>query len=216
MQISILDYGLGNIFSVERAIVSAGYKTPKLVNNPNEILESDFIILPGVGAFPDGIQGLQSRELLDVISEYVETGKPLLGICLGMQMLTSRGVERSATNGLNLIPGETIKIKQSKKNGFRRLPFVGWAPINYSKEGVAVRNHIREPEETENELYFVHSYHVITEDPADTKATYDYDGLKIAAIIEKNNVTGFQFHPEKSGPHGIKLLGNYINSKFKE
>lgn len=195
--IAIIDYGMGNLHSVSKAVERLGYEA-EVASDRATILAADGAILPGVGAFGDAMQHLKESQLQDVVMQYAASGKPLLGICLGMQLLFTRSEEHGQHEGLNLLPGEVIRFRGSYKvphMGWNRLRFVQHSPLLEGME--------------EGHVYFVHSYHVKPERPSDLLAVTDYEEA-VTAIVGKNNVYGMQFHPEKSGDVGMRLLGNFL------
>jgi imidazole glycerol-phosphate synthase subunit HisH len=206
----VVDYGIGNVFSVTRALKQCGAE-PVLTADPGVLRKADRVILPGVGAFKNGIEGLINNDLIDPLKEFAATGKPLLGICLGMQIFGTSSSEFGHHDGLNLIPGKTQKIPQLKSNGeIRTIPFMGWRDIdiiNREECNLSILDHIPQ----KSSVYLVHSYQFIVDDTADLLATYEYDGLAITAAVTKDNITGLQFHPEKSDKIGLAILSRFIS-----
>jgi len=203
-KICVVDYGVGNIFSVAHALEKCGAQV-KLVTYPEEILVADKLILPGVGAFGDCIAEIRKRELDSAIVEYANSGKLLFGICVGMQVMMTKSFEFGEHAGLNLIAGSVERIPDKKLNGSgHKVPYVGWAKIQMLNSNPII-NGIND-----NWGYFVHSYEVKTHNVDDLAAYYNYNGNKIAAVILKNNIIGCQFHPEKSGTMGLRLLEQFI------
>ena len=206
----VVDYGIGNVFSVMQALHKCGVE-PVLTGNPDKLRKADRIILPGVGAFKNGIQGLADNDLIDPIREFAASGKPLLGICLGMQMFGTKSLEFGEHKGLNLIPGKTEIIPQLKSDGTNRIiPSIGWRSINVCnrpRRSPSILDKIPE----KRAVYLVHSYQFIVDNPDDLLATYDYDGITITAAVKKNNVTGVQFHPEKSDETGLNIIREFIS-----
>ncbi|MDR0918237.1 MAG: imidazole glycerol phosphate synthase subunit HisH [Oscillospiraceae bacterium] len=190
---AIIDYGAGNIFSVKNALDFLGADC-KLTDNPQDIINADKLILPGVGAFPWAMKKLEESGLIEVIKE--ETlKKPLLGICLGMQLLFTKGFEFEECNGLDLIPGKVEKIDVPLI-----IPHMGWnelKPLAESKWDIK-----------DKYVYFVHSYQAVCEDKY--ISYYCEYGKKIPAMVQKDNVIGCQFHPEKSGEVGLNILRKFI------
>jgi len=203
----IIDYGLGNVRSVANALNAMDVKA-ELSNYPSTILQAPGIILPGVGTFSHGMKQLQEFGLVDVIQEFADTGKPVLGICLGMQLLFTSGDEGTAANGIGLIDGRVVSMK-ALNSDISRLPHVGWnkllRPIQASWDD-AILHDINEGEE----MYFVHSYQVIPANSANTIAEAEYEGHRFSALIRNKNVYGCQFHPEKSGAKGLKMIKNFL------
>lgn len=205
----IIDYGIGNVFSVQRSLEHCGEISTKLSSDPHEILSADRIVLPGVGAFKDGMDGLRKRNLIEPLLESIKEGKPVLGICLGMQMLSSSSYEFGNHEGLDLIPGSVVPIiNEHELKSNTKIPFIGWANLNIKKD--KSKNNILEHLNNQY-VYLVHSYHVKTDNEKHTIATYNYDNKVITAAIQNENVIGFQFHPEKSGEVGLNILRKFIN-----
>lgn len=198
----IVDYGMGNIRSVHNALVKLGC-TVTISSNLHDLRNSDALILPGVGAFGEAIANLKSRNLIEPLIHLVRNErKPLLGICLGMQLLADSSCERGMNNGLGLIPGEVRKIDVPPT---LRLPHVGWNSVQIKKRK-PLFNEIPEG----GAFYFVHSYHFHC-DSDYVAATTDY-GCEIVAAVQKDHVYGVQFHPERSQTVGLLLLANFISA----
>ncbi len=207
MNIVIVDYGMGNLFSVERALQSIGVERPKTTSDPDRLAEAEFVILPGVGAFGDGMAGLTQNGMADALRDHCNQGKPLLGICLGMQMLVEASEESPGVAGLGLIRGQVRRIDSTTENGaMRKVPYVGWAKmaVNPSWGG----SDFAWPTEmiAGESFYCVHSFQTKPVDESCTLSSYDYDGLSVTAAIARDNIIGTQFHPEKSGKKGLALL----------
>ncbi|MEY8214503.1 MAG: imidazole glycerol phosphate synthase subunit HisH [Colwellia sp.] len=198
--LSILDYGLGNIFSIKNAAEQQGFSV-NVVNSAEEILASDRLILPGVGAFQDAMLRLKNDGLDEAIREFVSVGKPLLGICLGMQLLFDESEEHGNFQGLGLIKGKVKKFP--KLNGYK-IPQIQW---NKSKLNPESRLFI--DFDTEQFFYFLHSYYVASEEENAIESKSHYCDLNYCSAIEFGNVLGVQFHPEKSGINGLKVLNNF-------
>lgn len=196
--IGIIDYGLGNLFSIHNALKSVNISS-KIITSPEQISGYDRLILPGVGAFPEGMKHLKEKGFIEILKN---TTKPILGICLGMQLLFEEGEEFCKTEGLGLIPGRVVSIEKPSKDNLK-IPHMGWNKLEIIKESSLSKSL------EGNYVYFVHSYKVFTK-TENIIAICDY-GQPITAIVEKNNVFGTQFHPEKSGDIGIRLLKNFAN-----
>jgi len=204
--IGIIDYGLGNLSSVLNAFKRINDKEDEVevFSKSEETKNYSKIILPGVGSFKAGMDLLNNKNWVPEIKNYVETGKPLLGICLGMQLLFSKSEEEGLSDGLNLISGTVNKMKIDKN---LKLPHVGWNNLINKKKHPLLEN-IKE----EIDFYFVHSYSCVPDKIEDIKAEFFY-GKNFTACVGKENVFGTQFHPEKSMPSGIVLLKNFIDWK---
>lgn len=196
-KVSIIDYGMGNLRSVQKAFESIGIY-PIITSNISEIKDSFAMVLPGVGAFPDAMANLKKLNLDEVIKKEVINGKPLIGICLGMQLLFDESEEIEATKGLGIIKGRVKKFQVDLK-----IPQIGWNNL-YIQRKCEVLNGISEGEY----VYFVHSYYADLSNQANLNAYCDY-GIKVPAVVSKDNIFGLQFHPEKSGEVGIKMLKNF-------
>lgn len=198
----VVDYGIGNVFSVCNALRASGVDA-ELTGSLSAIRDADRVILPGVGAFARAMDALNEKGLSDTLRRYVDTGRPFLGICIGMQVLMERSEEFGEHAGLGFVPGSVERIPDTAANGDHlRVPHIGWAPLHGSKNW----------EETSLSdvgnaaVYFVHSFHCVPNDPAHRIAHADYGGRKITAAIRHENILGVQFHPERSGDAGQKVL----------
>lgn len=205
MAVAIVDYGMGNLHSVSKAVERLGY-TSLVTSDAAEILAADSVILPGVGAFGDAMEHLRESGMDDVVRAAASAGQPVLGICLGMQLLFSSSEEHGEHKGLELLPGAVVRF--APRDGYK-VPHMGWNKLSF-----------RQPESpllaglTEGHVYFVHSYHALAAD-SDLLAVTDY-GHPVTAIVGRDNVYGMQFHPEKSGELGIKLLGNFLQLRAQQ
>lgn len=209
-RITIIDYGLGNLYSVRRAVEVSGGEDIHISDQARDIRGADKIILPGVGAFEDGMRGLRERGLIEPLIEAVRSGTPVLGICLGMQLLASSSEEFGFHRGLGLIPGTVKAIPNKGINGESlKVPFICWAPLVISNLESARHSCLANSDG--KAVYLVHSYHAIPEDPSHLLATYDFGGRQITAAIRSNNITGVQFHPEKSGSVGLSIIKAFID-----
>jgi glutamine amidotransferase len=195
--IAIIDYGMGNLHSVSKAVERLGYEAV-VTSDPEVILSADGAVLPGVGAFGDAMDNLRETGLKDTVLEYAASGKPLLGICLGMQLLFTESEEHGQHNGLNLLPGKVVRFR-----GPYKVPHMGWNRLSFRRSSPILE------ELEEGHVYFVHSYHVIPEETNDLLATTDYYQA-VTAIVGRDNVYGMQFHPEKSSDLGMKLLERFL------
>ena len=210
-KILVLDYGIGNLYSVRRAVEYCDCGVVDVSANPLDVDRADRLIIPGVGAFEDGMLGLGHRGLIDSIARFARSGKPVLGICLGMQLLATQSDEFGQHDGLNLIPGKAIAIpRQSVAGEPIKVPFIGWTQIALTP-GITSTGCLAK-HRSEASVYMVHSYHVLPADPNHLLATYDYGGHRITAAIKRDNITGCQFHPEKSGEVGLAILKAFLTS----
>ena len=197
--ISIVNYGLGNLHSVQKAAAFVGGDAV-VTDDPQVILKSDKLILPGVGAFPDGMKGLESRNLIPVVKEFALSGKPLLGICLGMQLLFEESEEQGLYRGLGLLAGEVVFFTQP---GIK-VPQIGWNQIEIAKSSV-----LMDGIQDGDYFYFNHGYYCVPEDIGDALTMTEY-GLRFTSSVEKDNIYGVQFHPEKSQKTGLQILQNFV------
>ena len=200
--IGIVDYGMGNLRSVYNAIVFLGFEA-KIVSKTDDFNELSHLIIPGVGAFSSAMSNLNEAKLIHPIKMFIASGKPVLGICLGMQLLASFGFEPNETEGLNIIEGKVVKFQVEKM----RIPHVGWNSIDFKRD-----HYLFEGVKKGVDFYFVHSFYFDTKNHEDVLAYCDY-GINFPAIVSKNNVIGIQFHPEKSQKNGLKIFENFCKSK---
>ena len=206
-KITIIDYGCGNILNLIRAIQFLGYEV-ETTHDEKKILNSSHVILPGVGAFGNAVKQLENYNLLNAILKYTKLNKPLLGICLGMQILLSESHEFGTHKGLGLIEGQVIKIS-NKKNKEIKIPHTGWNEIYPNNDNKEWKNKILSNSLIGKNFYFVHSFVCKTKNPSSTIAICNYSGITIPAIVSFNNIFGCQFHPEKSADNGLAVLKNF-------
>ncbi|MNH99152.1 Imidazole glycerol phosphate synthase subunit HisH 1 [compost metagenome] len=199
MTIAIVDYGMGNLHSVSKACERLGFDTV-VTGDPSVILNASGVLLPGVGAFGDAMDHLRESGLDVVVREVASGGKPLLGICLGMQLLFDRGEEHGDHQGLGILPGRVVRFE----GGTYKVPHMGWNKLEYTNASSPIFEGLEE-----GHVYFVHSYHVLPALKEDLLAVTDY-GQPVTAIVGRGNVYGMQFHPEKSGEMGMSLLRNFM------
>ena len=197
--IAILDYDAGNIRSVEKALQHLGEETI-LTHDFREIQKAGKVILPGVGAFGDAMEHLKHYELDRAIKEVVAMDKPFLGICLGLQLLFESSDETPGVEGLGLLKGNILRIPEEEG---LKIPHIGWNSLEFPREGRLFQDLPADPY-----VYFVHSYYLQAQEPQIVTATCEY-GVQIHASVEKNQVFACQFHPEKSGEVGLKILKNF-------
>jgi len=201
MKVAIIDYGMGNLRSVLKAVERTG-GIPLITKNHKEIEESDKIILPGVGHFRKGMENLKHLNLIEILNnEVLVNKKPIMGICLGMQLMMEHS-EEGDVEGLAWFKGNVIRFNVSDKYKYK-VPHMGWNSLIYKTKNIISK--------LVNEYYFVHSYHVVTTNVEDilTTTVYDYE---FVSSIKKDNIIGYQFHPEKSHLPGLQLISNFINS----
>jgi glutamine amidotransferase len=207
MNVTIVDYNSGNISSVINSFKEVAKHKVKIevTADLNKIKSSDKLVLPGQGSFKSCVEALNSiKGLVDVLDDFATNHKkPLLGICVGLQMFADIGYEESETKGLGWIPGKVSKI--DNQNGNYKLPHIGWNQLNIFKESKIFKNI-----DNKSHMYFVHSYEFIPEEKSVIIATIDYSS-KIVCAVEKDNIFGTQFHPEKSDKLGLKIIENFIN-----
>lgn len=202
-KVTIIDYQLGNLFSVKQACEVIGVAA-KVSDKPKDIIESDALILPGVGAFKEAVDQLKSLGLFEVIIDEVKKGKPLMGICLGLQLLFTKSEEFGETEGLNLIPGVINKF--DSQSGMK-VPHVGWNHV--MKANQTWENTPLESLDFEDYMYFVHSYYVVPEDEECILTNTQYLGTEFCSSIKKSNIFATQFHPEKSAEKGLSIYRNW-------
>ncbi|NHC39240.1 imidazole glycerol phosphate synthase subunit HisH [Bacillus sp. MM2020_1] len=197
--IGIVDYGMGNLFSVSKALERLGAEY-FISANKKELLQADGLLLPGVGSFRDAMERLP----VETIKEFVATGKPLLGICLGMQLLFEQSEENGPTKGLGLLPGNVRRFPGRTPEGETyKVPHMGWNRLEFVNESPLLKN------VEEDYVYFVHSYYVDATNSDVLLAKTDYHE-QVSAVVGRDNVMGMQFHPEKSSKLGMALLDNFL------
>lgn len=204
--ITIINYGLGNLGSIQNMLKKVGYPDVQISNDPEVINRADKLILPGVGAFDNGMQKIYDSGLLDVLNENVlQKKKPVLGICLGMQLLTNKS-EEGKLPGLGWIDAETIRFNFSGENASLKIPHMGWNEIHISKE-----HPLCQDLPAHSRFYFVHSYYVKCKNQADELMSCHY-GIDFTCSVQHDNIMGAQFHPEKSHKFGMQLLKNFAKA----
>ncbi len=197
--IAIIDYGAGNLRSVEKALEFLGFRA-KITSEPNEILSANKVILPGVGAFGDCMRSINTAHLNECIHKVIRGGTPFLGICLGLQLLFDMSEESPGAEGLKVFRGKNIKIPYTEG---LKIPHMGWNSLKYDKNCPIFKGLGDEPY-----VYFVHSYYMQPEDKSIISAVCDY-GAELPVALWRDNVFATQFHPEKSGDTGLKILKNF-------
>jgi len=208
-KITILDYNMGNLYSVKNAFLSFGVET-KISSNSKEIKESGALIIPGVGAFGEAVDNLKKRDLINPIIDFYNTGKPIMGICLGLQLLFESSEEFGYNKGLGIIKGDVLKFKRTT-NSNQKIPHMGWNKVvNDQKENFWEKSPLNDiPNEAF--MYFVHSYYVKPVDDDVVLSTTEYLGNKFCSSIKFKNVFACQFHPEKSGKDGINIFKKWYD-----
>ena len=210
-KVTIIDYGIGNVLSVKRAFEYCGAEVI-VTSDPKLVYEAERLVLPGVGAFSDGMKGLKDRDLIKPIRMYAKENKPFLGICLGMQMMMDKGEEFGNHEGLGLISGNVIKIPSFDLNGNKKkIPHIGW---NFLLEESNWSGTILQGINKDENVYFVHSYMAEPLKKENVLATCFYKEQKIVSVLRSGNLYGCQFHPEKSGSIGLKIIYSFINNLF--
>lgn len=204
--IVIVDYGVGNLRSLSRAFEYHGVSVV-VSDEPEIIKNADGLVLPGVGAFEMGMKGLQERGLISVLEEYKTTHRPLLGICLGAQLLFTEGHELGVFPGLNFVPGSVIPFPQLVDN--EKVPHMGWNTLECPQSG-QWENTIFAGLENGATVYFVHSFVFSPTDPTVVLATTSYGGYQFCSAVKSGTMYGVQFHPEKSGAVGLEIIKNFI------
>ena len=211
MKVTVIDYGLSNLRSVQNAFARCGAET-LLTSSAADVRAAEALVLPGVGAFRDGMAGLERLGLVEVIRQKAVEGTPLLGICLGMQMLFDESEEFGTCPGLGLIPGRVVKIPAEDVQGKpQKVPHIRWDPLLPAGGHPDFAGTVLEKVTPGQECYFIHSYEAKPANEADRLADTRYGGRGVCAVAAHGSVVGCQFHPEKSGPVGLSILSQFIN-----
>ncbi len=203
IKIGLIDYGMGNLRSVAKALEISGGDV-HIINTPEEILEMDKIILPGVGAIKDCMENLKKFNIIDAIWDFIKTGKYFLGICLGLQALFEESTEFGHTKGLGIVKG---KVQKFENIGNLPVPHMGWNQV-IIKKNTKLLDGIKDGDF----FYFAHSFYVVPKESNEVMTTTDY-GIDFVSSINKENIFGVQFHPEKSQKNGLKVLKNFIEMR---
>lgn len=210
-KVTVVDYGSGNLLSMSRGLEIAGGDVT-VSSDPDVVANATRLVLPGVGAFGKVKELLQSSGMGDAVRQFISTGKPFLGVCVGMQMLMQGSEEFGDHDGLGIFSGRVVKIPATGENNRPHpVPHIGWSELLPATR--SWKNTILNELHSANSVYFVHSFHAALEDGNDCIATCAYNNRILTAAIMKDNVVGVQFHPEKSGDVGIKILQDFIKSK---
>ena len=206
--IAVIDYGMGNLRSVQKALEFVGAKVI-VTHDPDLILSAASVVLPGVGAFKDCMANLNKLSLIDPIRKFIDSGKPFLGICLGLQVLFEESEEYGPVPGLGILPGKVVKFidgsSDTRKGPQIKIPHMGWNQIKVKKNAPLFAGVGNSPY-----FYFVHSYYVVPEDP-EMVATVTHYGIEFVSGIQHKNIYAFQFHPEKSQTLGLSILERFSN-----
>lgn len=205
--IIIIDYGLGNLHSLAKALAHVGV-TPAFTQTPDAIASADAVFLPGVGAFGEGMAELSRRGFVAPLKEYASSGKPLFGICLGMQFLFEYSEEFGTHQGLGLLSGGVKKIVPRDEQC--KIPHIGWNELRFPPGRASWSNTILDGIPERSQTYFVHSYAAKASDASDAIANTEYCGAVFASVVERGGIAGTQFHPEKSGETGLRILKNFL------
>lgn len=206
-KIIIVDYGLGNLFSINEACRYLGYSTV-ISSDPKKILGASNLILPGIGSFEVAMKQLNKLELIETITDYVKAGKPIMGVCLGMQLLFEKSMEFGLHKGLGFIKGQVIRFPDVINNNNIRIPHTGWNKI-YKRE-VDWNNTPLENTNNESYMYFIHSFYAQPYLKENILTYTTYSGFEFCSSVKKDNIIGFQFHPEKSGKDGLLIYDNFL------
>lgn len=211
-KVVIIDYKLSNLFSVKHACEYVGL-TPVISSDKEDLKNADGVILPGVGAFGDAVMNLEKLGLIDPIKDFVGSGKPFLGICLGLQLLFTESEEFGNTKGLGLIAGKVRKFSAPPHNVRMKVPHIGWNKIyslsdSFNEWGISPLSGIADS----TFMYFVHSYYVCPDNKEDIITSTNYSGFEFCSAIKRENIFATQFHPEKSANEGIKVYYNWLKS----
>jgi imidazole glycerol-phosphate synthase subunit HisH len=207
MKIAIIDYEVGNIRSIYSALGKVGAE-PKLTRDRQEILAADGVVLPGVGAYSHGMEKLKEHSLDCILKKFSAMGKPVLGICLGMQLLFSESNEFGYTEGLGLVPG-SVKELQLLNPEVQNLPHISWSELELPSEG-AWDGTILEGIAPQEDMYFIHSFMAAPDNNDHVLSLTTYSDCQFCSLVRNENVYGCQFHPEKSAEEGLKIIANFI------
>ena len=200
--IAVIDYDMGNLHSACKGLENAG-ATPKITDNPQEIYQADAVVLPGVGAFDPAMEHLRSRQLEEPIKKVIASGKPFLGICLGLQILFD-GSEEGKEPGLGIIPG---MVRRFQPEAGITIPHMGWNQLEFTQPNIPLWQNLP----PNPYVYFVHSYYVSPTDTTVNAATVTHGSQTVTAAIAKDNIMAVQFHPEKSSTPGLQILSNFVS-----
>ena len=206
--IAIIDYHMSNLFSIRNALDALGINST-ITSDPRIISQSDGAVLPGVGSYPKAIENLHSLDLFEAIKSFISSGKPFLGICLGLQLLFERSEEFQLTEGLGIIQGATKEFKDVAT--VKTIPHVGWNKININSHDLTTHQDPLNNIQNGEHFYFVHSLYVQPDNQEVIKTSSNHDGFTFCSSIMHENIFASQFHPEKSGKRGLLILNNFFN-----
>jgi len=206
--VCIIDYFAGNIYSISKAFENFGCKIV-LTTTPEQIKKADYLVLPGVGAFGDGMANLKKLNFFEAIQEFCKNGRPFMGICLGMQLLFSSSEEFGNHRGLDIIPGEVKKLPLQK---FFKIPHIGWTSLVLPEHRTSWTDSVLEEYPTDQDVYFVHSFAAYPSNVENWLSRTAYGTHWFCSSVQKENVTGYQFHPEKSGEMGLRIINKFLQS----
>lgn len=209
--VHVVDYGIGNLYSVARAIEAAGGEA-RLTTRPSEVASAERLLLPGVGAFEPCMRTLVDSGLADPVRAFAGTGRPFLGICVGMQLLFDYSMEFGRHSGLGLVPGHVAPIPPRDEAGERKVPHIGWSALIRPEGRDWSDTVLADETEGKSSAYFVHSFSCVPASPAHVLAEVDHGGYRVCAAVQTGNITAFQCHPEKSGPVGLRILKRFLAS----
>lgn len=210
-RVAIVDYGTGNLYNVHRACQHVGLRASITVS-PEEVLAADGVLLPGVGSMPNAMAFLDESGLSDALRSVAERGTPLMGICLGMQMLMEQGSEFTRHQGLGILAGEVVRFPSRDESGTKlKVPHIGWNSVRQPPGNTKApwRDTPLEATPDGEYMYFVHSYRVVPADPRISIGVTRYGGAEFCSAVARGNIFGCQFHPERSGPHGLRLYREF-------
>lgn len=208
-RVIVIDCGIGNLLSVQRGLEHCGAEVV-LTSEPDVVLVAKRVVLPGVGAFANAMQALQERNLVPAIQALAKQGTPLLGICLGMQLLLDESEEFVVTRGLGLIPGRVVPLAMQATSGAsQKVPHIGWSGLVPAEEGADWQGTLLQDNGSGEAAYFLHSFMAVPADPRHRLADCIYGGRRVSAAIARGHITGCQFHPEKSGEVGLRILRRF-------
>lgn len=212
-RVAIIDYGMGNLFSINQACETLGFY-PTITQAPEVIQSADALILPGVGAFGHAMEALSRLKLNDVILEFAQSRRPVIGVCLGAQLMFTSSEEFGLHQGLGLIPGSVVSFREELKDRQVKVPHIGWSRVMLND---AIGDRDKEVFDVLDQkyMYFVHSYYLKPEDERHVLTYSEYAGFKFCSSFHNKNIYGFQFHPEKSGVDGLNVLSKFLKSADK-